>query len=248
MLPYLDDRPVNLHRFPDGIDQAGLLAQGRALARARVAHAVAQQGGRSGRDRGVPRRRLAGVARMGRELRRRSRCTLDLHRAKTPHKPTWAMIDIDPGEDTSFDDVVLARRLHRTAMEHLGADGHAEGHAASAACRSGCRSKSGTRSIRRGRGSRSSRATDRDTVPDLVSWEWEVSKRSGKLRLDYTQNAINKTLVAPFSPRPAHGAPVSVPITWDELDDPDLGPTAGTSTPSASGWPAQATRWRRSSD
>ena len=62
------------------------------------------------------------------------------------------------------------------------------------------------------------------SVPDLVSWEWEVSKRSGKLRLDFTQNAINKTLVAPFSPRPAHGAPVSVPITWDELDDPDLRP------------------------
>ena len=44
----------------------------------------------------------------------------------------------------------------------------------------------------------------------------------GEVRLDYTQNAINKTLVAPFSTRPAAGAPVSVPITWDELDDPDL--------------------------
>ncbi len=38
-------------------------------------------------------------------------------------------------------------------------------------------------------------------------------------RLDYTQNAINKTLVAPYSPRPSFEAPVSVPITWDELDD-----------------------------
>ena len=65
-------------------------------------------------------------------------------------------------------------------------------------------------------------------MPDLVSWEWEVAKRGGKVRLDYTQNAINKTLVAPFSPRPAPGAPVSVPITWDELDDPDLRPDGWT--------------------
>jgi bifunctional non-homologous end joining protein LigD len=47
-------------------------------------------------------------------------------------------------------------------------------------------------------------------------------------RLDYTQNAINKTLVAPFSARPAAGAPVSVPIFWDELDDPALTPDRWT--------------------
>ena len=60
------------------------------------------------------------------------------------------------------------------------------------------------------------------TVPDLVSWEWHRERRRGLARLDYTQNAINKTLVAPFSARPAPGAPVSVPIRWEELDDPDL--------------------------
>jgi bifunctional non-homologous end joining protein LigD len=58
----------------------------------------------------------------------------------------------------------------------------------------------------------------------MVSWEWEVAKRKGRVRLDYTQNAINKTLVAPFSVRPVAGAAVSVPISWEELDDPDLRP------------------------
>ncbi len=29
------------------------------------------------------------------------------------------MIDIDPGEDSTFDDVLVLARLHRTAMEHL---------------------------------------------------------------------------------------------------------------------------------
>ena len=66
------------------------------------------------------------------------------------------------------------------------------------------------------------------TVSEMVSWEWGVAKRGGRVRLDYTQNAVNKTLVAPFSARPAPGAPVSVPITWDELDDPDLRPDRWT--------------------
>jgi bifunctional non-homologous end joining protein LigD len=65
-------------------------------------------------------------------------------------------------------------------------------------------------------------------VPDLVSWEWQKDRREGLARLDYTQNAINKTLVAPFSARPAPGAPVSVPIQWEELDDPDLRPDRWT--------------------
>ena len=61
-------------------------------------------------------------------------------------------------------------------------------------------------------------------VPELVSWKWHVRERGGLARLDYTQNAINRTLVAPYSPRPAAGAPVSAPIDWDELDDRTLRP------------------------
>ncbi|MGH9276093.1 MAG: ATP-dependent DNA ligase, partial [Acidimicrobiales bacterium] len=59
-------------------------------------------------------------------------------------------------------------------------------------------------------------------------WEWQKERRKGLARLDYTQNAVNKTLVVPFGARPAPGAPVSVPITWDELDDPDLRPDGWT--------------------
>ena len=65
-------------------------------------------------------------------------------------------------------------------------------------------------------------------VKDKVSWAWEKKDRKGLARLDYTQNAINKTLVAPYSTRPAPGAPVSVPLEWDEIDDPDLRPDRWT--------------------
>jgi len=66
------------------------------------------------------------------------------------------------------------------------------------------------------------------TVPDLVSWEWAKDARKGRARLDYTQNASIKTLVAPYAVRPAPGAPVSAPIAWDELDDPELRPDRWT--------------------
>ncbi len=56
----------------------------------------------------------------------------------------------------------------------------------------------------------------------------EARPRGTRARLDYTQNAINKTLVAPYSPRPAASAPVSAPITWEELDDPELAPDRWT--------------------
>jgi bifunctional non-homologous end joining protein LigD len=66
------------------------------------------------------------------------------------------------------------------------------------------------------------------TVPELISWEWAKGARKGRARLDFTQNASIKTLVAPYSVRPADGAPVSAPIAWDELDDPELRPDRWT--------------------
>ncbi|HXQ95437.1 MAG TPA: hypothetical protein VN800_00805, partial [Candidatus Acidoferrales bacterium] len=65
-------------------------------------------------------------------------------------------------------------------------------------------------------------------VPGLVSWEWEKSARRGLARLDYTQNAANRTLVGPYVVRARPNASVSAPIAWDELDDPELRPDRWT--------------------
>ena len=118
-------------------------------------------------------------------------------------------------------------RLHRTAFEHLGVRAQPK--------------VTGRRGIQiwvpvaRGPSFDETRAwverlsrTVGAVLPELVSWKWERSDRGGRARLDYTQNAINKTLVAPYSPRAAAGAPVSAPIEWDELDDPALRPDGFT--------------------
>jgi bifunctional non-homologous end joining protein LigD len=226
MLPYLFDRPVNLHRYPDGVDRPGFWHKevpGHApewLNRWRNPHAGPGETEWYAVVDSVP--ALAWMANYG---------AVELHpwtsRLPDVHRPTWALIDIDPGPRTSFDDVLVLARLYRTALDHLGVEAGPK-----VTGKRGVQiwvpvSLSYTFDDTRSWVEKVSRAVGR-TVPDLVSWEWHKDRREGLARLDYTQNAINKTLVAPFSARPAAGAPVSVPILWDELDDPDLAPDRWT--------------------
>jgi bifunctional non-homologous end joining protein LigD len=226
MLPYLADRGLTLHRFPNGVAGPGFWAkeippnapewmdrwfyQGSSP---REAHTYIVA------DRPAA---LAFVANQG---------AIDLHpwtsRRKAPDRPTYALIDVDPGEQTTWQDVVLLTRLYGTALRHLGVRGYPK--------------VTGKRGIQvwipieprytfdetRDWVEGVSRAVGQ-TVPELVSWEWQKTQRRGLARLDYTQNAVNKTLVAPYAVRPAAGAPVSTPITWEELDDPELRPNRWT--------------------
>jgi bifunctional non-homologous end joining protein LigD len=53
--------------------------------------------------------------------------------------------------------------------------------------------------------------------PDLVTAEWAVPKRKGKVFADYNQNVRGKTLASIYSPRVLPWAAVSMPIAWDEV-------------------------------
>ncbi|MGH8977054.1 MAG: non-homologous end-joining DNA ligase, partial [Acidimicrobiia bacterium] len=217
MIPYLTDRPVNMHRYPNGVDKPGFWHK------AAPSHAPdwITRWYRDDADEGeaeyyVVADRPATVAWLA------NYGAVELHAWTSEiadvRKPTYALIDIDPGVDTPWDDVLTLARLYRTALGHLKVRGVPK--------------VTGQRGIQiwvpiaPGPSFTETRqwveALSRvvgQTVPDLVSWKWEKDRRDGKARLDFTQNAINKTLVAPYSVRPAAGAPVSMPIRWDELDD-----------------------------
>ena len=60
-------------------------------------------------------------------------------------------------------------------------------------------------------------------LPRDVTMEWTVSRRPGKIFVDHNQNVRGKNMASIYSLRPLPGAPVSTPLSWDEL--PDVYPT-----------------------
>ena len=226
VLPYLVDRPLNMHRFPGGAQSAGFwhkqLPEHAPEWIPRWHDPDAEPGKTTTYLVVDEPAALVWAANFG---------ALEWHawtaRASDPGSPSYALIDIDPGAGTSWDDVLVLARLHRTALEHVGVragvklTGRRGIHIwiPVAAGLTFADTRDWTEQLSRAVGT---------VVPELVSWKWDVKDRRGLARLDYTQNVHNKTLVAPYSPRAAAGASVSAPISWEELDDPGLRPDSFT--------------------
>ena len=221
MLAHLAGRPLNLHRFPEGADAPGFWQKDLpASAPAWLARWREPVGGSRGPNTHLVAEEPATLGWLA------NQAAFEVHpwtsTCADPEHPTFALVDIDPGTSTTWEQAVTLARLFGTALDHLGLRGYAK--------TTGSRGIQVWIPVRRGRYTYEetsawveslSRAVGA-TVPDLVSWEWAKSARSGRARLDFTQNAANRTLVAPYAVRPAPGAPVSMPIRWAELDDPDL--------------------------
>ena len=226
LVPVLSDRAVNLHRFPDGVEAAGFWHKAVPRHAPEWIERWDNPTSKPGETRtyfvASEAATVAWLANYG---------AIELHpwtsTTAHPGQPSYALFDLDPGETTRWEDLLALARLHRTALEHLGVYGQPK--------------VTGRRGIQiwvpvvDGYTFHDTQAwvevvsrTVGRILPELVSWQWTVSDRRGLARLDFTQNAVNKTLVAPYSVRPAAGAPVSVPISWDELDDPDLRPDRWT--------------------
>jgi bifunctional non-homologous end joining protein LigD len=54
--------------------------------------------------------------------------------------------------------------------------------------------------------------------PKDITMEWSVQKRTGKIFMDHNMNVRGKTLNVAYSPRGIAGAPVSMPLDWQELE------------------------------
>ncbi|HEY4095457.1 MAG TPA: non-homologous end-joining DNA ligase [Baekduia sp.] len=54
-------------------------------------------------------------------------------------------------------------------------------------------------------------------LPGQVTTKWWKEERGECIFVDYNQNARDRTIASAYSVRPKPGAPVSAPVTWDEL-------------------------------
>jgi bifunctional non-homologous end joining protein LigD len=156
---------------------------------------------------------------------------IDMHpwysRVDKPEYPDWSVVDLDPAEGATFKDVIAVAKVIKSALDHL------ELHALLKTT-----GQSGLHvyipierryTLEESRGFVAKLAhLIAELMPEKVTEVWEVKRRTGKIRIDYTQNVINKTLAGPYSVRPATRAPVSTPIRWEELDDPRLRPEKWT--------------------
>ena len=230
MLPHLAGRALNLNRFPNGVGGPSFWQKDLPDTVPGWLNRWVETGVEEREDRKPNTHlladRVATLCWLG------NQAAFEVHawtsKIGDPWEPTFALVDIDPGDKTTWEETITLAKLYRTALEHLGVRGYPK--------------LTGKRGIQiwipivPGKYSyadtsawveKVSRAIGQ-LVPDVISWEWSKASRKGRARLDYTQNASIKTLVAPYAVRPAAGAPVSAPITWDELDDPDLRPNSWT--------------------
>jgi DNA ligase D len=56
-------------------------------------------------------------------------------------------------------------------------------------------------------------------LPGEVTTNWWKEERGERIFVDYNQNARDRTIASAYSIRPKPGAPVSAPVTWDELGE-----------------------------
>ena len=58
-------------------------------------------------------------------------------------------------------------------------------------------------------------------LPDLVTTSWWKEERGERIFVDFNQACRDRTIASAYSPRPLPGAPVSTPVTWEELGSVD---------------------------
>ena len=230
MLRALDERPTTLERWPKGVHEGIKQAtrtdpHGDAFFQKRLPKGAPEwvQTARiafpSGRfaDEVCPTEPavMAWAAQIG---------TITFHpwpvrRADVDH-PDELRIDLDPQPGTDFADAVRVAQHARALLGELGYAGYPK--------------TSGNRGVHvyvriqprwtftdvRHAAIAFGRELERQ-LPGEVTTKWWKEERGATIFVDYNQNSRDRTIASAYSLRPIAGAPVSAPVTWEELADVD---------------------------
>jgi bifunctional non-homologous end joining protein LigD len=135
----------------------------------------------------------------------------------TLEAPDRLIFDLDPGSDVSWPAVRDAARLVRSSLETRGLKSFVK--------TTGGKGLHVVTPIQRGPSWSACVEFARDVTETLVAerpdgFTATMAKiaRKGKIFIDYFRNQRGATSVAAYSTRARPGAPVSVPLTWTELD------------------------------
>jgi bifunctional non-homologous end joining protein LigD len=224
MIPHYKDRPLSMNPHPDGIHGKSYWVKDKPSYAPEWIPTFRYQDQKSLKD-WILIEEVATLAWLA------NHAVIDMHpwysRVDKPEYPDWSVVDLDPAEGATFKDVIAVAKVVKTALDHLKLTALLKTTGQSGLHIYIPIERRYTLDESREFVAKLSHMIA-ELMPEKVTEVWEVKRRTGKIRIDYTQNVINKTLAGPYSVRPALRAPVSAPIAWKELDDPRLRPDKWT--------------------
>ena len=145
--------------------------------------------------------------------------TIPLHlwasRAPTLERPDWCVLDLDP-KGAPFEHVVDLARAGKALCDRIGLPVMVKSTGSSGLHLMIPLDRQCTHEQSRSLGELLARCLV-DELPEIATIARQVTRRDGKVYVDYLQNGSGKLIVAPFSVRALPGAPVSVPLEWREV-------------------------------
>lgn len=224
MLPQLRDRPLTLHRFPDGIDGEGFFQKEASDHFPDWIDRVDVERKQGGRVTHVLVHRSSGAADTLRYLVDQG--TIELHvwlaRQDEPQQPDRMIFDLDPPDDGFGKAIDGARALRERLSER---------NLVPFVMTTGSSGLHVVAPLRRSPGFDAVRDLASEVAEELArdhprqfTTEQRKDKRGGRLYLDIMRNAYAQSGIAPYSVRAKPGAPVAAPLEWDELGRKDIHP------------------------
>lgn len=211
----LNDRPVLLERYPNGV-------RGKSFFQKRIPESAPDwlQTTTVETINGTPSQALV-IADLAHVLWAANQGVLGLHvwqfRASEPHEADEMRIDLDPTPGVTFDQVRESAALVRDYLAELAMVGFAK-TTGSKGIHIYVRVEPGWDSFAiRGAVVALGRELS-ERHPDLITDKWWKEERGERVFVDFNQNAPHKNMFGAWCARPRVGAQVSTPFGWDELD------------------------------
>jgi len=216
ILPYLKDRPQSLKRNPNGIADKGFFHKdaGDEAPSWVKSIEVYSESSKKNVDYIIcnDRPTLAYLNNLGCiELNPWNSTT------KALDKPDYMIIDIDPSDKNTFDEVIDTANVIKGILDKAGIEGFCKTSGASGMhIYIPCKRKYEYSEVRDF--AKIIATLAHEQMPANTTLERSLSKRKkNQIYIDYLQNSRGQTLASAYSVRPKPGATVSAPLEWKEV-------------------------------